>query len=563
MEDGMKRFVALGSSVLVAIIPALSTGAQARSVQAPPKPVEVTMFASHDPSWQGNNLATNTFTNYVQSQFNLKINWIVAPPTDAAAKQQLLLQSGNYPPVFYNGNFPPAQLAKYGKQGILVSLNKYLQQYAPNVVKALHDFTGAAQAVTDPQGNIWGIPSLNYCLHCDFSAKIWINTTWLAKLHLKMPHTTAQFAAVMHAFKSIPGVKNPIPLTGASDGWHSDPTIFLMNAFQYTDGDIGGTNPNLHVYYQNGKLAFAPIQPQWQQGLEYIHSLATDRVLDSSAFTQQTQSALKPEVAAGRVGAVAYGVDNGFVTYSEALHNKSSDWVVVPPLTGPNSANYAAFFGQGPTNAVFTITNKATPAQIKAILTFVNWIYTVEGTSTMDFGAQGPNSWHLLPANTTQKGLCAPKAIQYINWNGTTAVPYQNFSWNQLGPMYQSKAWRCGGPWTPVFDATSEEEKYQYMTETYYEGHQPSVVYPAAVWFPAADLTQYATLNTTINQYVTQWTYDFILGRKSITGDWNTYVNGLKGLGLDSYLQILSSNAKPESTSEFCPAKPSSLPCHH
>jgi putative aldouronate transport system substrate-binding protein len=369
---------------------------------------------------------------------------------------------------------------------------------------------------------------------------------------------------VMHAFKTMPGVKNPIPLSGAvlSTGWHSDPTTFLMNAFQYNDGDIQGSSPNQHLFYQNGKLAFAPVQTQWQQGLNYIHSLVTDGVFDSTALTQDNVNALKPEVAQGRVGAVAWGVDNGFVTYSPALHNQSSDWVVVPPLTGPNGANYAAFFGQGPTNTVFTITNKAKPDQIKAILTFVNWLYTTEGTSTLDFGAQGPNTWHLLPSTTTAKGLCADRAIQYINWNGTTAVPFQNFAWNQFGPTYQSKEWRCGGPYTPVFDATSEEEKYQYMTSQYYEGHQPKWVYPGAVWLQPSQLTHYATLATTINQYVAQWTADFIFGRKDITNDWSAYVSGLNGLGLSDYLRLLSSAGKPESTAAFCPVTPESLPCH-
>src|SRR5579884_1005406 len=157
----MKRSIVLGLSALIASSLTLSMGASAPLTQAAPTPVAITMFASHDPSWQGSNLDTNAFTQYAESQFNLKIHWIVAPPTDAAAKQQLLLESGNYPPVFYNGNFTPAQLAKYGKEGILVPLNKYLRQYAPNVLKAFHDFTGAAQAVTDPHGTIWGIPSLN------------------------------------------------------------------------------------------------------------------------------------------------------------------------------------------------------------------------------------------------------------------------------------------------------------------------------------------------------------------------------------------------------------------
>ncbi len=558
----MKKLVVIGISAIVAILPALSSGARAQSVQAPPKPTEVSMFACHDPSYQGNNLDTNAFTQYAENQYNLKIDWTLASGADCATKQQLLLQSGNYPSIFFNGNFSTAQMAKYGKQGVIVPLNKYLKQYAPNVLKAFGEFAGAQAGSTDPQGNIWGVPNLNYCLHCDFAAKIWINTTWLAKLHLKMPETTAEFAAVLHAFKTMPGVKNPIPLTGTINGWHSDPTMFLMNAFQYLDGDIAASSNAQHVFYQNGKLAFAPITTQYQQGLTYIRSLVADGVFDQSAVTQDNIAALQPLVAQGRVGAVAWGVDNGFVHYAPALHNQSSDWVVVPPLTGPSGANYASFFGQGPTGTVFTITNKASQAQIKAILTFVNWLYTVEGTSTLDFGAQGPNTWTLLPSDTTAKGLCAPKALQYINWNGTTAVQYQNFAWNQMGPIYQSEAWRCGGPYTPVFSASSEEEKYQYMTSQYYEGHQPKLVYPAAVWFPASQITQESTLQTTINAYVQQWTYDFIFGRKDITGDWSSYVSGLQGLGLSNYLQILSSAGKPESTAAYCPATPATLPCH-
>ena len=550
----MKKLVVLALSSIVTVSPALSTGVQARIAQAP-KPVEISMFASHDPFYNGNNLDTNTTTNYVENQFNLKFDWITASPADAPAKQSLLLESGNYPPVFFNATFSTAQEAKYGKQGILVPLNKYLTEYAPNVVQALHDFTGASQAVTAPDGTIWGIPALNYCLHCDFAAKIWINTSWLAKLHLQMPKTPADLLKVLTAFKTMPGVKDPIPLTGAVDGWNSDPTAFLMNAFQYDDGN--GTN---HLFYQNGKVAFAPAQPQWQQGLAFIHSLVTAGVLDTAAFTQKNPQ-LQAEVAKGQVGAFAWAVDDGGVNYSPALHNKSSDWVVIPPLTGPSGANFASYTG-GIGGATFAITNKATPAQIKAILTFVNWMYTLNGTNTTVYGPSGQTSWYSLPTNTKLTGLCAPKALMYINFNGSIATPYQNYSWNDFGPYYQSKTWRCGTINTPVYTPASQEGKYQYMTATYMEGHQPKYTYPSAVWLPASQLTSYSTLNTNINQYVTQWTADFIFGRKDVTSDWSSYLSGLKGLGLDNYLQILSSAGKPQLTTEFCPASPVSLPCH-
>src|SRR5438128_593568 len=99
----MKRSTVFALLALVASSLVLSIGVPARLTRAaPPPPVAITMFVSHDPYWQGSHLDTNAFTQYVESQFNLKITWIDVPPSDSAAKQQLLLQSGNYPPMFYN-----------------------------------------------------------------------------------------------------------------------------------------------------------------------------------------------------------------------------------------------------------------------------------------------------------------------------------------------------------------------------------------------------------------------------------------------------------------------------
>jgi putative aldouronate transport system substrate-binding protein len=231
---------------------------------------------------------------------------------------------------------------------------------------------------------------------------------------------------------------------------------------------------------------------------------------------------------------------------------------VVPPLTGPSGANWAGFFGQGPSAGAFVITNKATPDQIKAVLEAVNYIFTPEGLNYMNYGPQGPNTWYM-PAKPGTPGLCAKNALWYINQN----IPNTgNQHWNQLGPMYQSAIWRCSAPGTPVFSPASEEAKYLYMTANYYEGHQPKYVYPAAAWVQQNQLTSFATLQTNIQSYTAQWTYDFILGRKDISKDWSSYLSGLNNLGLTNYLGILSSSAKSLSTAAYCPATPASLPCH-
>src|SRR5436309_306824 len=127
----MKTFLAIGLSLGMVVL-SLGTSVSARST---PQPVAISVFAAVDPSFQSVD-AKNWFTRYVEKTFNVKLDWITVAPSDATTKQQLLLESSNYPAVFYNGSFTPAQLLKFGKQGILIPLNKYLKQYAPNVVKA-------------------------------------------------------------------------------------------------------------------------------------------------------------------------------------------------------------------------------------------------------------------------------------------------------------------------------------------------------------------------------------------------------------------------------------------
>ena len=134
-------------------------------------------------------------------------------------------------------------------------------------------------------------------------------------------------------------------------------------------------------------------------------------------------------------------------------------------------------------------------------------------------------------------------------YNGTAL---QNWGWNQMGPMYQSKAWRDGGVARPEFAPDGVTTLLRDMTVQYYAGHQPRYVYPAAAWIPSADVQQYQMLQTNINNFVAQWTAEFITGHKDVTKDWASYVQGVQNLGLSQYLQMAQkAMGKPFDTSAF------------
>ena len=208
----------------------------------------------------------------------------------------------------------------------------------------------------------------------------------------------------------------------------------------------------------------------------------------------------------------------------------------VPPLKGPHGVQYATFAGANvePSTICFAITNKASEAQSIAVMKLVNWLYTFKGLQTANYGPEGGQFWHY--AKKGQKGLSGQQAYAFIN-NAAFSVTNQNLEWNQNFPMYQDLYERNNsGVATSAFDAQGSQSLLQLVTEEEYAGHQPAQVYPSAVWMSPTVGQQYSLEQTNINNYVTTWETNFIFGRKSLTTDWNQYVQGFQGLGLQQYL---------------------------
>ncbi|MCZ8514758.1 extracellular solute-binding protein [Paenibacillus filicis] len=499
------------------------------------KSINVTFFAS--PSRNVIDLKTNWFTQYVEKQFNLKINWLITPASDVTTKQPLLLGSGDYPEVFWNGNFSPSDILKYSQQGILIPLNDLIKQYAPNVQKAIDTIPGLKEISMAPDGNIYGLPNYNWCFHCFWSSKFWINTKLLQDNGLQMPTTTEEFEHVLQVFKD----KGLIPLTGSVDGWHQDPTVFLMNAFIYNNGTD-------YLDVSNGQVRFSPAQPEWKEGLQYIHELYAKGLLDQQALTQKQDIVIR-DLSQHKAGVVAAGGSNNVIENGDA-NPEFKYWLSVPPLKGPNGVQYAGFFGNAPNTLTFAITNRATKEQEIALMKLLNFIWTPEGTQILDFGQEG-TYWK--KSNQNELGLDGKPGLFNTDWNKFySGNARQNDGWDQMGPIFQSMEWRNGGVAIPPFGPGGAQTLLHLETMRNYAGHQPKQVYPGAVWIPVDQNQQYAMYKTNINKYVQQWSTEFIAGTKSIDKDWASYLKGLEGLGLKQFIEMSQKYmGKPFDTSSF------------
>ena len=523
----MKRWTSIAAVTLgtVGLMSATGIG----GVMAKTKPaaaVTVPMFA-YQPPWNlAENMNTNWFTHYVDKRFHMHIVWNLT--NDLATKQPVLLESGNYPPVIFAGSFTNSQVLQYAHQGVLIPLNKWIKKYAPNVWRNIQQQPGLKADTVTPSGNIYALPGYNWCYHCDWSAKMWVNGYWLKKLHLPIPTTTAQFTHVLEVFKQH-GV---VPLdayteTGNGAGWHSMGLSFLMDPFIYYDGS------SAYPYFDtsaNGKqVVFVPTQPQWRKGLEWIHSLYAKGLIPPG-FVSQPWTAVEKLVLQNKVGMVPNG----------ALGLTPQDWKyweqVVPPLRGPSGVQWSSFYGNQPSGATFAVTNKAKPAQIIATMRLLNFLDTPVGAEMEDFGPKG-QYWTY--AKKGQTDLLGQQALFNSNkgWlRFYSSTKLQNVAWGQFGPNDQGYRWRNGQVASSPFGFNGYQEILQYFTESVMAGHQPHYVFPGALWLPPSQVQQFSLNTTNITDYVQQWTDDFIVGTKSLTKDWAAYVQGLQHLGLSQYV---------------------------
>ncbi len=494
------------------------------------KKVAFTVFTS-TPPWI-KDLKTNTFSKLVEEKFNLDITWDVT--TEPDVKKPLILTSGDYPEVFYNIDITKYEQLKYGKDGIFIPLNDLIDQYAPNFKQAMADISYLKDGITAPDGNIYALPAISECLQCNYAQKYWINTKWLQHVGKEMPTTTEEFYEVLKAFKEQDpnknGQKDEIPLSGATNGWHTKLTGFIMNAFIYN-------NSANYFTMDNGTIDIAANKPEWQKGLQYMNRLYSEGLIDPEAFTQefdalQAKVNNKPDP---RVGVAAVGAYNNITIQSEE-EKLREDFDAVPPLIGPDGVQLTGYFG-GINSSLFAITDKATEEQQIAAIKFVDYLYSEEGTLFSQFG---PNQEYWKPAEQGELDFNGNQAkYKFDNAALNSADANQNDSWANYGVFNRSAEFNASdvGP-QDLYALDASQVRLYKETINKFVGKEPKEVPPFSLFVDPSEVDEMSQLAVQINSYIETSMLKFITGQMDTEKDWDSYVKGLDNLNLARYLEI-------------------------
>jgi putative aldouronate transport system substrate-binding protein len=543
----VKSAVAAGVSLFLVGIAACS-GGSGQNEQGKPLPtvtgnpaVTLDVFA---PQSAETNLAKNDFTKKMNEKFNITFKWQTTTfdAGPAKEKRQISLASGDYPDLYmlipWVDQFTPTELLKLGKQGVAVPLNDLIDQYAPNIKKALEAEPEWKAMATAPDGKIYGMPQWVDCYHCSYQGKLWMNTAWLKKLGLEMPKTTEDMVKVLRAFKTQDpngnGKADEIPLTASV---RTPPMSYFMNAFIYNPQGASGYN-NSTLVLNDGKVDLQANKDGWREGLAYLNSLYKEGLIDKGAFTQNPDSLQRQGNNAKHVilgsstvlhlgEAITIGLADG----------RDKQYDAVPPLTGPKGVNHAGYNFPSAPGATFVLTSKATPEEQIQAIKLLDYIFTDEGQINGQFGSEGKAWTKPQPGDVALDKSLEPSFKQIPQKPGT---PPRNSGWGAIAQYNNTEKFRNSEAIaTDIYSQPGFERRLFEATKLYEGKEDKAQIYPFwKVWIDPSLASEVATLQINLDNYVQQNSLQFITGSKNIETEWDAYVKGLEGLGLKRFLEI-------------------------
>jgi putative aldouronate transport system substrate-binding protein len=100
-----------------------------------------------------------TIFKRLQEQTNVEINWTAIQSDQWSDKITLAMANVDTLTDFiFTAGFSDSDLLKYGKQGVIIPLEDYIDAYMPNLSAVFEKYPEYRSMSTDSEGHIWALP---------------------------------------------------------------------------------------------------------------------------------------------------------------------------------------------------------------------------------------------------------------------------------------------------------------------------------------------------------------------------------------------------------------------
>ena len=500
--------------------------------------ISLSIFIFLHPDSKVTDYDDNEFTKWLEEKTNIDLEFEAPAMDDANTRIQLLLTTGEYPDILYSHPFGPLEQDLYGKEGTILALNDYIDQYGIETKKMFGMYPDVRDALLRSDGKIYCLPQISDPKSGDSPFKMWIYKPFLEALDMEMPKTTDDLYNYLKAVKDGDpngnGKADEIPLAG-STAWISwNPIVYLMNAFVYEDNYD-------KLVLNNGVLEPVYTKSEYKDGLKFIAQLYREELIMNETFTQThedlTEIMNNPAPLIGMLPTHA-----PFVIAGE----RSPDFIVMPPIEAPGYPGGYASTNYTTNTSGPVITNNCKHPE--AAFRFLDMFYEEEVSISVLNGIRGIEwDYNDDPALVNDDGEMA-------KYKALVNEKRMNSSWPMLTNFYRSPTlsqyWINDSP----EGRQEREEAAQGIDDPVNIGikmfneAQPKVyanyVPPSDIRMPQVILydeeasVEAVELRGEILGYVLDMRMKFITGEVDIDAEWDDYIRQLEQLGLERYLSL-------------------------
>jgi len=466
----------------------------------------------------------NAWTEWLEEQTNIEIVYDMALNPDARDKLNLAVAAGDLPDVIAYFYLPLADQQVLADQRVVIPLNDLIEQHGFESKMILNKHPEIREQLTLADGQFYSMWGYATVLHVALSHKAWINTTWLDALGLEMPQTTEEYHEVLKAFKTGDpngsGTADEIPLSGGTHSW-AEPDRFFMNSFVF-NSRMG----SLNLMVDDGVIKASYVDPGWREGLQYMNTLFNDGLLDPQMFTQDreqlTALAEGEYNVLGSVQMLWYGQFSRWGGES----NRWAEYRPIPPLEGPTGLRQTPWNPYQPLGTgSWLITKACEHPEIPFRL--ADFMYSWEACMRNAWGVKDLDWREGQPGEVAING--GPARFVMLRPWATDPDTFMN-----VNVDYQPPEFRYG---QIELEGDLETDLYRISQNVYAPyGVQDKILPPLA--FTAEQATELGELDTVVNSYKDQSFAEFVTGGMDLDREWDSYLDRLKGLGLERYLAI-------------------------
>lgn len=530
----MKKKSMLTRTIAVSAAAAMVFGC-CGTVSAEKKDKKETITVAVQMNEKGEYSDKNYAIKYIEDHTNVKLDFVALPSDagDADTKLNLMLSSGEYPDVICF-NLNKQKMVKFGEEGIFIPLNDIYEEHGDNLKKLFESRPQYEKNSYAPDGNLYGFPTTSEAYHAQAYPKLWYNSEWLDSLGLEVPQTTEELKEVLMAVKKSDyngnGKEDEIPLTGSPD-WDCQLEWWLMNSFIPCDR-------NTLSYVKDGKVIFACDKEEFKQGLEYMNDLFENGLLDPTMFTQKSDQ-MQQVIRSDEKLVFGYTADHFGMGINQEDRHLNEITTAMPPVEGPTGARYQLHKDYVDMTEGFSwfITDRCENPE--AAFKVGDFLMGEEASFVQMYGEEG-GYWGKLeePTESLIEGV---EAIYWIKpgYTNNEADDYQkNTFWSGL--ENQTAEFRASMNPKPedMYASDAYEARLTEETDKVIDYFYPEYLPKNIFLEDPDDAERFATIQTSLQEYVKTSVAQFITGELSIEKDWDSYVSALEGYDVAGYVEL-------------------------